>query len=115
MCSNKRYTTQDDQYIVDVVRKSKNNCIGFEKAAKKLNRSPNAIMQRYYQRLMHGKPKRKAVVAGDPFGKTTSKFSMSKHQKMLDKDVRFTLASLAKGHQNITVTIQGKQVTAVFK
>ena len=53
--------------------------------------------------------------AKDPFANVKSTFSMSKHQKMLDQDVRFTLASLAKDHDHITIEVKGKQITAVFK
>ena len=89
MCARTRYTTDDDQLILDMVSNSKNKCIAFEKAAKKLNRTPNAIFQRYYGRLKMGKvrPVRKQIMKTD----------------------RIT------GAQKAVINVNGVEITVLFK
>ena len=141
MCSQPRtgksYTAAEDKYIYKCVKESRTVCQGITKAAKKYGRTEKAVMFRYYNVLKkraskydihsagpvgnairakaRAKAKAKKAEIKDPFGEVTSKFSMSKHQKMLDMDVRFTLASLARDHNHITIEVKGKQITAVFK
>ena len=141
MCSQPRtgmaYTPAEDKYIYKCVNESRTVCQGITKAAKKYGRTEKAVMYRYYNVLKkrvrkydagssgpvgnairakaRAKAKAKKAEIKDPFGEVTSKFSMSKHQKMLDKSVRFTLASLARDHDHITIEVKGKQITAVFK
>ena len=127
------YTTAEDQYIYKCATESRTVCHGLTKAAKKLGRTEKAVMYRYYnvikknskkraynervrtevltsvQRSAKAKARAKAKAA-----KADEKF-YSEHQKMLNRNVRFTLASLAKDHDQITVTIKGTEVTAVFK
>jgi len=112
MCSKvktgTRYSAVEDKHILKCVAASNTICGGISKAAKHLGRSENAVLQRYY--LIK---KKKAKVRTVAAPKTES--FMSKHQKMLDKDVRFSLASLAKDHECITIEVKGTQITAVFK
>jgi len=139
MCSQPRtgksYTAAEDKYIYKCATESRTVCQGITKAAKKYGRTEKAVMFRYYNVLKKRARKYDAGSAGpvgkairakarakaknaemkDPFGEVKSKFSMSKHQKMLDKSVRFTLASLARDHDHITIEVKGKQITAVFK
>jgi PHP family Zn ribbon phosphoesterase len=120
MCSKTktRYSIEDDKYILRCARTSETVCHGLTKAARALGRTEKAVLYRYYNVLKNSslakKQVKKAVVTKAPKKTTMSNF-ISKHQKMLDMDVRFSLASLAKDHENITITIQGKQITAVFK
>lgn len=112
MCSKikvgTRYSAVEDKHILKCVADSNTICGGINKAAKHLGRSENAVLQRYY---LIKKKKAKARVVAEPKVDTF----MSKHQKMLDQDVRFSLASLAKDHESITIEIKGTQITAVFK
>lgn len=124
------YTLEEDKYIYKCATTSRTICHGLHKAAKELGRTEKAVMYRYYNVLKKNTKKRKynervrtdvlksvaaKKKAKDPFANAKSTFSMSKHQKMLDQDVRFTLASLAKDHDHITIEVKGKQITAVFK
>jgi len=113
------YSKSEDNYIKKCTKSASTVAAGLRKAAKALNRSETAISQRYYSKIKGGKKKPETVgsLAISPFMAPNESKSnvMLEHQKELDKSVRFTLASLAKGHENITIEVQGKQITAVFK
>lgn len=111
MCSKiktgTRYSAVEDKHILKCVAESNTICSGISKAAKHLGRSENAVLQRYYLIKKNAKTRVVAQPKTDSF--------MSKHQKMLDQDVRFSLASLARDHESITIEVRGKQITAVFR
>ena len=91
MCARTRYTTDDDQLILDMVSNSKNKCIAFEKAAKKLNRTPNAIFQRYYGRLKMGKA------------------------RPVRKQIMKTKTDKITGAQKAVINVNGVEITVLFK
>ncbi len=123
MCANAktgtRYSTVEDKHILKCVTESSTICGGINKAAKHLGRSENAVLQRYYLIKKNAKKASKKRTlprsVGKIFNSDPFETFESKHQKMLDMDVRFSLASLAKDHECITIEVKGTQVTAVFK
>jgi len=104
------YSKSEDNYIAKCARSSSGVAGGLKKAAAALGRSPQAVTQRYYTKI-RGKASSNVKNRPETVGSTVLK----DHQETLDKSVRFTLASLAKGHENITIEVKGTQVTAVFK
>ena len=103
------YSKSEDNYIAKCARSSSSVSGGLKKAAAALNSSPQAVTQRYYTKI---RGKASLNVKNRP---ATVGNIVQDHQKTLDKSVRFTLASLAKGHENITIEVKGTQITAVFK
>jgi cyanate lyase len=94
MCANTRYTTKDDQLIVEVVESAKNKCTGFEKVAKKLGRSETAIMQRYYNRLLPAKKRAARKVLKQRAPRTTDKIT---------------------GAEKAVISVNGVEITVLFK
>tara|TARA_R100000544_G_C2225007_1_gene60089 strand:+ start:591 stop:932 length:342 start_codon:yes stop_codon:yes gene_type:complete len=104
------YSKSEDNYISKCATTSLSVTGGLAKAAKALGRSPQAVTQRYY-----GTIRRKASLTVKNRPETVGSVISKETQETLDKSVRFTLASLAKDHNHITIEVKGTQVTAVFK